>query len=623
MRVFFPVLIAVLPPPANTPEPPAPTPALEQEREASDLTFLPEGPRPGVVMEARYLPSPELAVEETLHLRARLRTPEGESYNEGVGSVTVAVLERVEDGTFRGSFQLPEDVVFAAFAMETVNADRVDGNEGLFWELLVRDDKERPTFEALEQRFNDHMGRNEPGVLESAREMVRLYPERPRAWTLLRAAEGWFLGDEGAEERETAHTERAQEFDRAFQERDDLTADEVAYLYWYSRGEMRDRWRERLLEGFPDHFFAAGERAAALHQENPDDPDAVQEGLESLWSEVTGKEARVRILRFGLSLARQYEDDARLVVWARRWWELDPVGGLSAALTLSSSEGGREEGISMLSEVVEKTEAAEDGDRALGATAAAQEEAARRRAAWLKRYLGDALIQAGRTAEGIGVLEEAAAEVWRPDLFRSLGEAYFNAGERDDALWHFAALAADPGTSEESADSLLQRAGVDASAWQEAVEVAREEMVRRTLASSESDFLPTVRLAAPDGATVVLQDLLGAEATVLVMWSRYCGYSNQAMPRIAALTKELGDQEVPFLALTRDPVDEARSFLQEEGFEVRALFDIWGEGGRALNSWGTPQYYVLDGAGRLRFSETTLDDIPRQVMALRSSDSER
>ncbi len=52
---------------------------------------------------------------------------------------------------------------------------------------------------------------------------------------------------------------------------------------------------------------------------------------------------------------------------------------------------------------------------------------------------------------------------------------------------------------------------------------------------------------------------------------------------------------------------------------MEVLYDRQGETARALNSWGTPQYFVLDGSGRLRFAYTSLDDVPRQLAALRAA----
>ena len=143
---------------APFPGTPASISASRHEGTTSDLTFRPDKPRPGAAIEVLYRPSPELAGENRIHLRARLRTPDDESYNQGMGSRTVAILDRREDGAFTGSFQLPEDVVFAAFAVESPDGTRVDGRDGLFWELMVHDEAGRPSFEARNRftSFDSH-----------------------------------------------------------------------------------------------------------------------------------------------------------------------------------------------------------------------------------------------------------------------------------------------------------------------------------------------------------------------------------------------------------------------------------------------------------------------------------
>ena len=90
------------------------------------------------------------------------------------------------------------------------------------------------------------------------------------------------------------------------------------------------------------------------------------------------------------------------------------------------------------------------------------------------------------------------------------------------------------------------------------------------------------------------------------------------MPRIAALAERLSEEGVPLLAVTRDPPVEAEEYLSEGGWEIEVFYDTRGEAARALNSWGTPQYFVLDHAGRLSFANSSLDELPRQVTALRA-----
>ncbi len=147
--------------------------------------------------------------------------------------------------------------------------------------------------------------------------------------------------------------------------------------------------------------------------------------------------------------------------------------------------------------------------------------------------------------------------------------------------------------------------------------------MRRTLQATRHDPVSPVRLTARQGSSVALAELTGEEATVVVFWSRYCGPSAQAMPRTAALAGRLAQEGVPLLAITRDAPGEAEAFLREGGFEITALYDTEGEAARALNSWGTPQYFVLDGTARLRFAFSSLDDLLRQVAALRAEAGHR
>jgi peroxiredoxin len=120
------------------------------------------------------------------------------------------------------------------------------------------------------------------------------------------------------------------------------------------------------------------------------------------------------------------------------------------------------------------------------------------------------------------------------------------------------------------------------------------------------------------GGAAKLTELLGPEATVVVFWSRNCGASIAAMPRIATVAGQLAAAGVPVLAVTGDRPAAAAKYLDESGFDFSILFDVEGALGQALNNWETPQYYVLDGAGRLRFV-SSLDALLRHTMALRES----
>lgn len=596
-------------------------PASAQGDGEGTLVFRPEAPVAGQDVEVLYRPLPALAGEARLHLRARLRTPSDDPYNQGMGSRTVAVLLPDEGGTYRGRFTLPAGTVYAAFAVEDPGATTVDTRRDRFWELLVHDEDGRPLFAALEQRFNDHMGRDQLDVLETARQMTRLYPDHPPAWTSLRAAESWVLGEEGAQEREAAHRDRALAFDEAFRARDDLAADEVGYLYWYGEGEIRERWRARLRADFPGHFFAVQERAMELRRDLGEKPDTLLDELARLWEVAADGEARSRVVGVAFGVARGSGNREATLLWADRWAESSPSGTQTVALALATTESTRNEGIRRLKVEIEETLEAPDEDRALGATAEEYAATTARVVATQRQYLGEALVEAGRVREGIHALAMAAAEGWSPARFRDLGQAYLVAGDTAEAVECFAALAADPGMTNAQTDSLRAAAGTEPRVWDEALREAREEMVRRTLAEAREDPLPPVHVSAPEGSTHALADLLGEEATLVVFWSRYCGYSNRAMPRIVALAGRLREEGIPVLAVTHDPSDEASAYLAENGWAdgpLTILLDADSEAAMAFDNWGTPAYYLVDGSGRLRF-RSSLESVPRQIAALRST----
>lgn len=612
--------------PRHSPTPAAGERGILNPATAGVLTFRPEQPLPGQVIEAAYRASKALTGEPYLHLRARLRNTDHDGYNDGLGSHMVAVLHRQADGVYRGSFSLPAEIVYPAFAVEDAAAARTDSREGRFWELKAHDSDGRPLAEALQQRFNDHMGRDDLAVLESARERVGLYPDHPAGWSALRTAEGWVLGAQGADERLARHRERLHAFDRSLAAKKDLGADEVGYLYWYARGlrdeDLTGRWRERLFAEHPGHFFAVQEHVMELRREHAEDPATLLDELEALWYLAEDRRARERIIGPALTAARQVGDAGTILLWADRSVQVNPPSGASVAATLSVTEATRAEGIRRLQVEISRVEQVPDEDRPLGATVAEQRETAAGRTAELRSSLGRALLAVGRTQEGIAALQKATAVGWNTSRFRNLGQAHLSTGDSEAARRAFAAVAADPATSRGTADSLRLVLNLGASPWEEAVGRARAEMLERTLQSARAEPLPSVTVHDGNGSTVHLKELFGGTATVVVFWSRYCGFSVQAMPQIAALAERLEREGMRLLAVTRDSPAEAEVYLQERGWSIQVLFDTEGEAARALNSWGTPQYFVLDGAGRLRFAFSSLDDLPRQIAALRESRAE-
>ena len=88
------------------------------------------------------------------------------------------------------------------------------------------------------------------------------------------------------------------------------------------------------------------------------------------------------------------------------------------------------------------------------------------------------------------------------------------------------------------------------------------------------------------------------------MWSRYCGWALEDLDNLADVARRLegvGSRLVLVIDDEAGPSPGLSKLLAEHKVSVRPYFDVEHTVSKALNDWGTPHYYVLDDAGRLRF----------------------
>lgn len=588
---------------------------------AGSLQLVPAKPLAGDSIQVRYAPVPELADEERLILRARFRTPDDPPYNDLMGSHRAAELVPSGGGEFTGRFELPPGVVFAAFAVENPAAGEIDAHGGQFLELLVHDRQGRPLFDALEQRLNDFMGRDAREVLASARAMTEHYPDLPESWTTLKFADQMGLEGTPTQELIEAHRARLHALDAQLRSKD-VDADTAGNMYWYSRGldeSLQEAWLERLGRIDPDHFFLVQNRVNAMFEDESLTAENRLAELEAMWARIDGREARQRIAPAAAFAARQAGDAQAIARWSRRQAEypqLQSPDGL--AVRLAEHEGTRAAGVEWVRKLIAELAAGLDDDRPLGATRAEYQRRLDTRIAGLQTALGKALLAEGRPEEAVAALEAAVKVDWSTDRFEALAEARRASGDLDGAARAMASVAADPMARKGSERSSLPEWLADYEPeWGGIVARAEAEMLAQTLAEADSRALDEARVENRSGERVALQSLFGPEATVVVFWSRYCGPSSRAMPDIAALAQTLSEQDVALLAVTDNSSEAAMEFIERQALDVQVLFDTLGEAKVAFNAWATPQYFVLDGDGRLRFSYTDLDALMRQVAALK------
>lgn len=592
------------------------------EAQTGELVLHPERPEPGEQVIATYRSG--LWNETHLHLRARLRSPEDGRDNDQIRTHVVTVLARNPDGSYSGAFELPPDVVYAVFGVEDRVARKTDSGEGRFWDLVVHAPHGRPLLEGLEQRFNDLLDRDERLLLPTARAMVEHYPEKVESWNTLRMAES-LLGDEEYESAHARHRARVHALDTLLTQQPLSDPDQIGRLFSYAAilGErtVAERWRARLIADHPGHYFAIVDpvlRATRTHRSQP--PVLLSE-LEGLWHVASDRPARLFIAAPAFSAARETGDTNAILLWADRLVVFDPGMSASIATDLAITDATRGEGIRWLERAITLLDPVLDLARPLGMTHSEFVRRTTGHRAMLQTQLGRALLLDGRRAEGIATLEAASLVGWDPERFRALGESRLSVADTASALHSFALAAADPSMSVSAKDSLRRSLGVNTTVWDEALAQAEIEMVMRTLADVREEVLPSIEVANRNRSLVKLESLFGESASVVVFWSRYCSYSHRAMPEIAALSDRLREQGIPVVAITRDPADASVEYLDENNWHLDAFQDLHGQAARAFSNWSTPQYFIVDGTGRIRFPFTSLRDIPRQIGALQRQET--
>lgn len=606
-------------------------PEVQASATAGTLTFSAEMPRSGDTVVVTYRAVAPLAREPRLVLRARLRTPTHQSYGAGVGVHSVATLARDRDGTYWGRMVLPADVVFAAFAVEDTAAARIDDNDGRLWELLTSTDGTTPAFDALNQRAEDLMGRNWEEGHATVRRMIALYPDDQRGWIWLRAFHSW-LGLAGEDSIKAMHERRLESVHRRWRDDRSIPPELIGRIYWYARMDDTatwSHWRARLLDEAPTTSFAIQERIrdvmAAL--ETSRDTAQALAALHVLWAEAPYDRAeQVGWAAFGL--VRPSSDTSAILLWRDRLVASarDRIEQAQwMAQRLARIPALRQHGIDRLGQEIARLDSLPPTVRPLGMTAERHREevaATRRR---LQASLGSALVAAGRDERGLATLNEAAREGWDLQVLQGARSASLAAGDTAAALMYAARLAADPrsDTAATAEATRLALRTMSADSWRQARADAQREFTTRMLAGS--DIKPRrgrSRVKDLSGATHDLATLAGGQVTVVAIWSRYCGPAVDALPKLGAVAERLAASGVRVVGVVEErvPSPELRAFLEARKVTMPTYLDAFSEVSGAFNSWGTPAYYVLDEAGRIRFAATSdADELLARAEAVRLS----
>lgn len=604
-------------------------PELSAVAADSELMMSPAAPRAGDSVKVIYRPIPSLFPrEDRLVLGASARTRHSQAYYRGVQEIVLDTLTRDGTGAFRGAFVLPDSVVFASLVLEDTAATVVDDRTGRPWELMVHGADGRPTFETLEQRQNHYMGRSWEEAYASARRKAELYPNQIRSWTELEFFEGQVLGKAAADSAASARLARVNELVAAYRVAQSVPSDELGELAFraYAQKDTTawDYWWERLRREAPNHSQTVQQATIRAFGKYPRNPDKWDERLLGDFEEIWRQHGPVSesghvIFQAALSAAAQAKDFQAYRRWQHRRMVADPSVVHYAASGFLRFPELREEGLAILRR---ELMTARSDNRPAGRTRQAHARAIAAERRQLYAAIGRGLLESGNKRGALDTLALAVSDGWDLALLQQVAAARMATGDTVSALFLHAKIAADPRTSAVRRDSMaaLGRRILGASVWADSVVGAGLFMGKTLLTASRLRFVtgePEVLDNA--GQTMKLRDLTANKPALVVFWSRFCGPALEALPRIDSVATVLRSQGVPaFLVVDEPPSAELTAFLKKHKVASPVYHDKRREAANAFRNFGTPAYYVLDPAGRIRFTwASTEDELLVQIAAVR------
>jgi predicted anti-sigma-YlaC factor YlaD len=607
-----------------------PQPNLTAGTNVGELRFSPTQPRAGARVAVEYRSAADLSAEKTLLLRARYRTTLDEGYNWSMKQYVAATLVRDGRGVFRGMVQLPDSVVYAAFAVEDTAGRRVDSNGRKLWELLIHDEHGRPTFDALTQRANDLHGRDWELALVTAEQQAALYPDRPETWGSLMFFQEVVRGEAYLDSVMPSHIERLREFHGRLSGKPALSIEEIAGMWRYVRHVDSARlddaailryWRDRFDRDSSEHRASLVNKMGKLLRRALDDSLAAPAALasyETLWQRDRQRLPPWMAARFGWQIARETRDPTARLQWSDRLAAVEWNGATWIYSSMGRTPSLRDEALDRLRKHLRLLDTAPDSLRPLYLTREEFTTEANRDARDALVTVGEILLELGHVREGLDTLDLATRDGWDVGLFRRAATARLSAGDSAGAARALALVAADPGSTRQASDSLRRLVGFNAFGWRTLVDSARATLPARIAEKAVHKRISRpIRVARPDGTVEDFMSVVRGRPTVVVFWSRYCGFAVIALPRIEALKRQLADHGISLVLLINEPPsDEFRHYASEKAITPTMYHDSWSEGLRAFNAAGSPLYFVLDASGTIRFEYTELDRVLAEAVAV-------
>lgn len=589
------------------------------------LALLPAVPVPGRHVRIEYHDASHAFDEvRRVVLRARLRRADDDAFEEAPAIRPVAILDRHADGRFRGAFVVPADVVYARFSVEDTTGRAVDAKGGAGWEMLSVAATGQTRIAALRQQRHEHFAETWHRVDGAVAQMVRLYPDSSEGRALRWRLQRLILPRAELDTARASHRARLASLEAKHAS---LPASEIGQIAAYARlvgdSVAAERWGARV-SGVAARTPAGVEwMASNLQRRLGGEPKALLDSLESLWpaAAATRDLRAVRaVVRPALAAAAQMSDAAKTRVWASRVVLRSTNDWLTLAEAYVAVPVLRPAGIDTLSVLLQRVEADPHMYRPFSRLRSAPVDGAEGLTAYAGMTLAQAHVASGDTAAARRVLAQIAGRV--PRASASVSAFQLQLGDTFGVVstWGtMLALVETPAAVGDSVRAFAERIG-EGARLAAAIAAARDALRTRANAGQVHRVLPpTIRLRTVTGAETTLKELSGGMVTLVVYWSRSCGFSLQALPAITAMSRSLASQDVRVLLVTAEAsTRELETFAADRDITPFVVSDSRGELERALTSPGTPSYFLLDDSGVLRYDRTELSAIAEQVNAIRA-----
>lgn len=560
-------------------------------------------------------------------LRARLRSRFSDSYNMDARQIRMDTLEHVGDGLYRGSIRFGDSVVYAVFAVETPDGSKIDDNGLALWNLFRLQDNGRPTFHSVEQRWRDLLGENPELALEAIRERTKLFPEHPDVWAAVYGFERFMLGQQHADSARAGHRERLLRLHERYAAGGAVSLDiswgMSSYAVQIANG--RDTvvrnigrfWRARTFADSSRHPIRDQIRVFGVGDTARLNADRGLMLYEQLWPEIGWRVTFLATNAYAFATGAQ--DHSARVRWADRivTWRPSSAGYYYGELAKVSET--RRQALARIRVAIRRPEALSDSLRPLETPVPEWQRTVRESGAGLHAILGEALVADGNVRGGLDTLSIAARSRWDPGLFRQAAEAHLTVGDTVGAARYLSMVAVDPNSVAGFADSVRTlHASVAASTWDSLLAEARHEMTERVLEAAITRPVDgSARLVSSTGLSTTLDAVRADQPAVVTFWSRHCGPSRFQMERLPRLADEIRRHGGILIAITSEqPSAELAAALAEMKVTIPVYHDRWAEAKREFGQYATPEYHVLDAAGRLRFTRTSIDQAVVQMAVL-------